>query len=131
MMTGETADGEVPKTILLDMVPLLDDPNVSPDDKTRLLMLYIIWKEGGIFEDDKRKLFEHARLSNDLRTAINNLPLIGVKLTRVRREEKSFFKRKSHRHKQNSEETPFELSRYVPVLKRVMDVRCGCDNFNL
>ncbi|KAI8888916.1 Sec1-like protein, partial [Backusella circina FSU 941] len=123
MMTGETVDGEVPKTIILDMVPLLDDPSVSPDDKTRLLMLYIIWKEGGIFEDDKRKLFDHARLSNDLRAAINNLPLIGVKLIRVRQEEKSFFnKRRRDKHTQNKdEETPYELSRYVPVLKRVMD----------
>jgi syntaxin-binding protein 1 len=28
MVTGETADGETPKTIVLDMVPLLDDPHV-------------------------------------------------------------------------------------------------------
>lgn len=28
MSTGETVDGEVPKTIVLDMVPLLDDPYV-------------------------------------------------------------------------------------------------------
>lgn len=28
MATGETADGEIPKTIVLDMVPLLDDPHI-------------------------------------------------------------------------------------------------------
>lgn len=26
--TGETPDGELPKTIILDMVPLLDDPYI-------------------------------------------------------------------------------------------------------
>ncbi|KAL0138132.1 Sec1-like protein [Mucor lusitanicus] len=121
MVTGETADGETPKTIVLDMVPLLDDPHVSPVDKARLLMLYIIWKEGGIFEDDKKKLLEHAKLKGELRDAINNLPLIGVKLTRVRKPEKSSFLKKRRQKKNKDEETPYELSRYVPVIKKVMD----------
>jgi syntaxin-binding protein 1 len=96
--------------------------SVSPADKARLLMLYIIWKEGGIFEDDKRKLLEHARLQGELRDAINNLPLIGVKLTRVRKPEKSSFLKKRRQKKNKDEETPYELSRYVPILKKVMDV---------
>lgn len=91
-------------------------------DKARLLMLYIIWKEGGIFEDDKKKLLEHAKLKGELRDAINNLPLIGVKLTRVRKPEKSSFLKKRRQKKNKDEETPYELSRYVPVIKKVMDV---------
>lgn len=96
----------------------------SSVDKARLLMLYIIWKEGGIFEDDKRKLIEHAKLTGELREAVNNLPLIGVKLTRLRSKEKSsFIKKRRDRNKRNKdEEQPYELSRYVPVLKKVMDV---------
>ncbi|GAA5812262.1 hypothetical protein MFLAVUS_005712 [Mucor flavus] len=121
MVTGETADGETPKTIVLDMVPLLDDPNVSQADKARLLMLYIIWKEGGIFEDDKRKLIEHAKLKGEYRDAVNNLPLIGVKLTRIRQPEKTNFLKKRRQKKNKDEETPYELSRYVPTLKKVMD----------
>lgn len=87
-------------------------------------MLYIIWKEGGIFEDDKRKLMEHAKLKGELRDAINNLPLIGVKLTRVRQQEKSsFIKKRRERHRRNKdEEQPYELSRYVPVVKKIMEV---------
>ncbi|KAI9476315.1 MAG: Sec1-like protein [Benjaminiella poitrasii] len=121
MATGETAEGETPKTIVLDMVPLLDDPHVGPIDKARLLMLYIIWKEGGIFEDDKIKLLEHAKLKGELREAINNLSLIGVKLARVRRTDKTSFLKKRRQRRNKDEETPYELSRYVPVLKKVMD----------
>ncbi|KAI8066984.1 Sec1-like protein [Gilbertella persicaria] len=121
MATGETADGETPKTIVLDMVPLLDDPHVSPVDKARLLMLYIIWKEGGIFEDDKRKLLEHAKLKGELRDAIHNLPLIGVKLTRIRKPERSSFLKKRRQRRSKDEETPYELSRYIPILKKVME----------
>ncbi|KAI8991399.1 Sec1-like protein, partial [Mycotypha africana] len=134
MATGETVEGEIPKTIVLDMVPLLDAPHVSPIDKARLLMLYIIWKEGGIFEDDKRKLLEHAKLDAELCNAINNLPLMGVKLTRIRRSEKGytsasamssatslFRKRRQRKNKEDEQETPYELSRYTPIIKKVMD----------
>ncbi|KAI8338123.1 Sec1-like protein [Chlamydoabsidia padenii] len=121
--TGETPDGEVPKTIVLDMVPLLDDPYISATDKTRLLMLYIISKEGGIFEDDKRKLLEHSQLSREHREAIGNLSLMGVQVTKNRRApgEKSLRKRLPRRRPNKDEEQPYELSRYVPALKKSMD----------
>ncbi|CAO3693040.1 unnamed protein product [Rhizopus stolonifer] len=122
MATAETADGETPKTIVLDMVPLLADSCTSPVDKARLLMLYIIWKEGGVFEDDKRKLMEHAQLPSKLRDAINNLSFLGVKLTRTRGQEKSSsVKKRRDRKRDREEEQPYELSRYVPVLKKVME----------
>ncbi|KAI8384493.1 Sec1-like protein [Radiomyces spectabilis] len=124
MATGETPDGEIPKTVVLDMVPLLDDPHVSAVDKTRLLMLYVISKEGGLFDDDKRKLMEHARLPNDLRDALDNLGLLGVKVTRERHSgEKSLKKRMPRKRGSREEETPYELSRYVPTLKKVMDAQ--------
>ncbi|CDS07042.1 hypothetical protein LRAMOSA09565 [Lichtheimia ramosa] len=120
--TGETADGETPKTIVLDMVPLLDDSYISPADKARLLMLYIISKENGVFEDDKRKLLEHAKLKGELRDAVNNLSLLGVQVTRERRTagEKSLRKKKDRKRNQH-EEMPYELSRYVPTVKKVME----------
>ncbi|KAI9313586.1 Sec1-like protein [Dichotomocladium elegans] len=122
--TGETPDGEMPKTIVLDMVPLLDDPYVSSVDKARLLMLYIISKENGIFEDDKHKLLEHAKLKGELRDAVNNLSLLGVQVSKERRKagEKSTRKKKERKRGQH-EEMPYELSRYVPTLKKIMDAQ--------
>ncbi|KAI8093278.1 Sec1-like protein [Halteromyces radiatus] len=121
--TGETPDGEVPKTIVLDMVPLLDDPYISATDKTRLLMLYIISKEGGILEDDKRKLLEHSHLSQEHREAVGNLSLMGVQVTKNRRApgEKSLRKRLTRRRQNRDDDQPYELSRYVPALKKSMD----------
>ncbi|KAH8551198.1 Sec1-like protein [Umbelopsis sp. PMI_123] len=123
MATGETPTGDMPKTIVLDMVPLLDDPYVSPLDKARLLMLYIISKEGGIFDEDRKKLLEHARLPRDLREAINNLTILGVKVTRVQRKagEKSLRKRRERRKSSKDQEMPYELSRYVNTVKKVME----------
>ncbi|CAO3658545.1 unnamed protein product [Umbelopsis ramanniana] len=123
MATGETPSGDMPKTIVLDMVPLLDDPYVSPLDKARLLMLYIISKEGGIFDEDRKKLLEHARLPRDLREAINNLTILGVKLTRLQRKagEKSLRKKSQRRKSSKDQEQPYELSRYVNTVKKVME----------
>jgi syntaxin-binding protein 1 len=87
-------------------------------------MLYIISKEGGIFEDDRKKLLEHARLPRDLREAINNLSMLGVKVTRVRRKsgEKSLRKKLTRRKSDKTEEQPYELSRYVNNVKKTMEV---------
>ncbi|KAI8059633.1 Sec1-like protein [Gongronella butleri] len=121
--TGETPDGEVPKTIVLDMVPLLDDKYISDMDKTRLLMQYIISKDGGVFEDDKRKLFDHAHLARESREAIDNLSLMGVQVTRQRRAkgEKSTRKRFLRKRANRDDDQPYELSRYIPVIKKTMD----------
>lgn len=87
-------------------------------------MLYIISKEGGIFEDDKRKLLEHSQLSREHREAINNLSLMGVQVTKDRRlpGEKSLRKRLLRRRTNKDEDQPYELSRYAPALKKSMDV---------
>ncbi|KAF7726559.1 DEAH (Asp-Glu-Ala-His) box polypeptide 34 [Apophysomyces ossiformis] len=121
MATGETPTGETPKTIVLDMVPLLDDPYVSDVDKTRLLMLYIISKEGCLFEDDKYKLIEHAKLQGPFREAIDNLSLLGISISRPRNGERSTKKKKDRKRTPKGEDMPFELSRFVPTLKKVMD----------
>jgi len=99
----------------------------SPLDKARLLMLYIISKEGGIFEEDRKKLLEHARLPRDLREAINNLSILGVKVTRVQRKagDKSLRKKKERRKTNKDLDQPYELSRYVNTIKKVMEVRKG------
>ncbi|KAI9145008.1 Sec1-like protein [Paraphysoderma sedebokerense] len=118
MATGETADGSVPKNIVTEMVPLLDDDLISPHDKVRLLMLYIISKEG-VQDEDRRKLLDHARISLELAESITNLALLGVKLTKAPKEKRN--KGKSNRQKRRADDVPYELSRYVPALKYTME----------
>ncbi|CAG8548514.1 343_t:CDS:10, partial [Acaulospora morrowiae] len=108
--TGFTADFAHPKTLVEDMVPLLDNPVVSSTTKVRMLMLYIMYKNG-ILEEDRRKLLAHAQISLSENDAINNLGFFGVKLIR---------KPKKYRQKQG-EEMPYEISRYIPKLKLVLE----------
>ena len=49
----------------------------------RLIVLYA-WYRDGVPEEDLRRLFEHARLTKDERTAIQNFGRLGLRVIRVR-----------------------------------------------
>lgn len=49
----------------------------------RVIVLYI-WYRDGVPEEDLRRLFEHARLTKDERTAILNFGRLGLRVSRVR-----------------------------------------------
>ncbi|KAH8549756.1 Sec1-like protein [Umbelopsis sp. PMI_123] len=117
---GETPDGDSIKHIEEEMLPVLDDPYTSQYDKTRLLMLWIASSEGQVDEDKKQNLLAHARLDQDYKEAIENLSLLGVQLSKSanKQGEKS---KKEKKKQDSSQEVPYDLSRYVPVVKRVSE----------
>ncbi|KAJ3270376.1 vacuolar sorting protein VPS33/slp1, partial [Borealophlyctis nickersoniae] len=130
LATGETPDGRPVKNAMMDMVPLLDDENVSSYDKVRMLMLYIISLDG-IQDAERRRLFEHARLSLEESQAITNLSMLGVRLSapldkkKGEKDERGPYAYKVHgknkkKKKSDNDEVPYDLSRWVPVLKTVM-----------
>ncbi|KAI9189265.1 syntaxin binding protein 1 [Blastocladiella emersonii ATCC 22665] len=123
MATGETADGGKPKNLVSDMVPLLDDPALTVYDKVRLLMLFIISKEG-VQDDDRRKLLEHANVGLELAESITNMALLGVKLSRDgKRDKAKKDKRKpaAKRPSGDEDDGAYELSRYVTQLKTALE----------
>ncbi|KAJ3092002.1 vacuolar sorting protein VPS33/slp1 [Quaeritorhiza haematococci] len=128
--TGETADGRPPKFVLMDVLPLLDDPNISHDDKVRLVMLYIVSQPNGIPDDDRQKLIDRANLTLEERQAVHNLSMLGIRLgasldSRRRNENKnpySYVSRfGSESKKKRAEEVRFENSRYIPGLKFLLE----------
>ncbi|KAI1316911.1 vacuolar sorting protein VPS33/slp1 [Mortierella claussenii] len=120
LATGETVDGHLPKQVLAEMVPLLDDLQVSKMDRIRLLMLYMICREG-IRAEDREILFDHAKISEGNAEAIRNLGLLGVNVERggsnAKTKKKPFYPRK----KQEDEEQPYDLSRYITKVKKIVE----------
>ncbi|KAF9095019.1 vacuolar sorting protein VPS33/slp1 [Mortierella sp. GBA35] len=120
LATGETVEGHLPKQVLAEMVPFLDDPDVSGMDKARLLMLYMICR-GGLRNEDREQLLGLARMSMDNVEAIHNLGLLGVNTERggsaPRSKKKPFYPRK----KAEDEEQPFDLSRYITKAKKIVE----------
>lgn len=84
-------------------------------------MLWISSSEGQVDEEKKQNLLAHARLDQEYKDAIDNLSLLGVQLSKSanKQGEKS---KKEKKKQDSSQEVPFDLSRYVPVVKRVSEV---------
>ncbi|KAF8986449.1 vacuolar sorting protein VPS33/slp1 [Entomortierella lignicola] len=120
LATGETVDGHLPKQIVAEMAPFLDDPQVELLDKLRLLMLYVICRDG-LRAADREMLFEHAKLSDGNAEAVRNLALLGINVERggsnPRNKKKPFYPRK----KLEDEEQPYDLSRYITKAKKVVE----------
>ncbi|BFZ56686.1 hypothetical protein PYCC9005_003734 [Savitreella phatthalungensis] len=136
--TGRTAEGKNVRGLLEAMLPLLDDQNISGEDRARMLLTYVIYK-WGLFPDDRRKLSTHAQLPSKFRAALDNLDLVGVPPSRDPRGRASRkaaqaaqFQQQagSRRSSVDEQEAAFELSRYEPAIKTAVRelVRGGLSN---
>ncbi|KAN0088471.1 Sec1-like protein [Tylopilus felleus] len=114
--TGVTAEGKSPKTLVEEMVPLLDGQDISNLNKVRMVALYVMYRDG-VPDEDRRRLYQHARLRVAEQDAVNSLSHLGVRITRgpADKDTKKKLKQKP------SQEEEYELSRYKPLLCTVID----------
>jgi syntaxin-binding protein 1 len=80
--TGLTAQGKSPKSLVEEMVPLLDSREVINANKVRIIALYIQFRDG-VPDEDRRRLYQHARLTLAEQDAVNALLRMGVRISRV------------------------------------------------
>jgi len=57
-------------------------PIISNSNKVRIIALYIQFREG-VPDEDRRRLYQHARLSLPEQDAVNALVHLGVRISRV------------------------------------------------
>ncbi|GAA5858275.1 hypothetical protein JCM8547_004630 [Rhodosporidiobolus lusitaniae] len=112
--TGVTPEGKTPKTLVEEMVPLLDDRSVSSTDKLRIIALYIMHRDG-VPEGDKKRLYQHARLALHEMDAVNNLTHLGINV------DKDSGKKRKALFKQKEEEDAYDISRYQPAIKLMLE----------
>ncbi|KAJ3123490.1 vacuolar sorting protein VPS33/slp1 [Nowakowskiella sp. JEL0407] len=126
MATGETAEGKEPKNIFMDLVSALDSKDVISTDKIRMLMIYIT-SQGGIQDVDRRRLLDLAKLSLEESQAITNLNYFGVRLSAPEKKKEhgryTYYGRKydKKRAKVVDDDLPYDLSRFTPLLKLVVE----------
>ncbi|KAJ7070093.1 Sec1-like snare protein [Mycena amicta] len=114
--TGLTAEGKTPKNLVQDMVPLLDSREVINLNKVRIVALYIQFRDG-VPDEDRRRLYQHARLSVAEQEAVNALVHMGVRISRGPGDRD--LKKKITQKKSKDEE--YELSRFKPALRAVLE----------
>lgn len=115
--TGVTSVGKTPKGVLEAMIPLLDDDSVPIQDRLRMLMTYVLYKNG-IFPDDCTKLFKHAKIPSNMQDAVRNLDLLGVPPSKDARNKRA---KRDRRSTPATVDEAFELSRFCPTIKKVIE----------
>lgn len=103
------------------LVRLLDDDSIIPPDRLRLIILYLMYRDG-LLAGDIRKLLAHAKLPPQDGEVIYNLDLLGVRVEKPLKDNKPapqpLFQRKPPPPPQDEE---VSLSRFEPNLKTMLE----------
>lgn len=122
LATGVDEDFKKPKNVLEQVVRLLDDEAISPPDRLRLIMTYVLYR-GGIIMEDVRRLLAHASLPPSDGEVVANIELLGGHTIKALKEPRSppqpVFPQEQRRNSVVNEE--YALSRFEPTLKRLLD----------
>lgn len=99
---------------------LLDDDAVTFPDRLRLIIQYVLYRQG-LLPSDIRKLLAHAQLPSQDGEVIHNLDLLGAQVSRSLKETRSA----PHSFFARGQATPIDeessLSRYNPTLKSILE----------
>lgn len=121
LASGLDEDFRKPKNVLDSVVRLLDDESVTPPDRLRLIIMFILYRDGVISEDIKR-LLAHSSLPQQDSDVIKNLENLGGRtihvLKDVRQIPPPLFPIDPKTTQLNEE---YGLSRFEPVLKSMVD----------
>ena len=121
MATGVDEDGKKPRNLTDQVVRLLDDSSITTVDRLRLVMQYILHRDG-IFPADLDKLLAHAQLPPQEGEMIQNLDLLGVRVQRpikdLRPQPPPLFPRKPSAPVRQED---LSISRFEPAVKYMIE----------
>lgn len=125
LATGIDEENKKPKNVADQLVRLLDDDSVIHEDRVRLLILYILYRNG-ILRGDVEKLRCHGQLSPVDGETIYNLITLGARIEKPLKDVSPtpapLFLPKTEAVNSNLEEV--SLSRFEPALRYMLEEQC-------
>ncbi|KAL8798510.1 MAG: hypothetical protein Q9182_006598 [Xanthomendoza sp. 2 TL-2023] len=124
LATGLDEDDKKPKNLADQVIRLLDDDAIQSPDRLRLIIQYLLYRDG-LLPTDIQKLLAHARLPAQDSEVIYNLELLGAHINRAVKDTRPvaqypFGKREA----QARSASESGLSRFEPALKVVLQGQC-------
>lgn len=113
---GADADGDKIRDQMRNIVPVLLDTNVSINDKIRVIILYILHKQG-IPEENLNKLVQHAQIPQDKVGLIRNVAKLGVTIVNDESKSQNWIPKRKDRFA----EVTYQMSRWTPVVKDLIE----------
>ncbi|CAK7221152.1 hypothetical protein SCUCBS95973_004399 [Sporothrix curviconia] len=127
LATGLDEDYRKPRNILDQVARLLDDEAITHEDRLRLIMLYVLYRNGVIPEDINR-LLAHSNLPKALFDTIVNLEMLGGRPVHGLKEAvppaPPVFPVDPKAANQTANDEEYSLSRFEPALKTLLDNLC-------
>lgn len=102
------------------VVRLLDDDDVTFPNRLRLIIQYLLYRDG-LLESDTQRLLEHARLPVQDRRVIHNLELLGAHVLRALKDPRPTTQPRLAMREPTTPSAESGLSRFVPTLKTVLE----------
>ena len=119
-------DYKKPKGLADQVIRMLDEDDVMPPDRLRLLTLYLLYRDG-LLPADLQKLLAHANLPPQDTQTISNLELIGARTSRNLKDSRPppqpLFSMKQPPAAGMQEE--FLISRYEPALQNLLEAHAN------
>jgi syntaxin-binding protein 1 len=125
LATGMDEDNKKPKNLADQMVRLLDDDSIVHEDRLRLLIMYIVYRNG-ILGGDIEKLRCHGQLSPMDGEIIYNLDMLGARVQRQLKDEspplQPLF---PPRMQDTTGMQEVSLSRFEPTMRYMLEEACA------
>ncbi|CAF1158465.1 unnamed protein product [Adineta steineri] len=125
---GTDAEGDRIKDHMRNIVPLLLDTVIAIEDKLRIIMLYILHKNGycnnppdayGITEENLDKLLSHALIPTEKKAIISNMQHLNLQI--IQDQSRAGRRKNIPQPRKERTETTYTNSRWTPYVKDIME----------
>ncbi|KAF8477371.1 Sec1-like protein [Kalaharituber pfeilii] len=120
LATGLNENYQPPKNIADQLVRILDDPAIGHPDRLRLIIIYLLYKDG-LLKGDVDKLLAHSQLGPMEKTIIENLTLLGARVYKQLKDTSNRNTSQKKKQGQSNDTETYELSRFVTALKTMLE----------